>query len=194
MTHIARLRLANVLAWCGIVVVAVLFVSEGRESSSEKLRARAAVSAQQAIMTSMVNGMYAPMWSAQFATQLSVMKDQVEPLADPEAPGSELATAAILCRLGEREMALEMLAGLRNRIADGTVESDEEFDEKLGRRLRKESQQILEERILADFEVVAEAEAEAASSTPEKQEFEILAPKDLLFIPYQLELACQDDF
>ena len=35
----------------------------------------------------------------------------------------------------------------------------------------------MEERILADFEVVAEAEAEAASSTPEKQEFEILAPK-----------------
>jgi membrane protease YdiL (CAAX protease family) len=128
MRHAARLRLANVLAWCAIVVVAVLFAYEAQEPSSEKLRARASVSAQQAIMTSMVNGMYAPMWSAQFATQLSVMKDQVEPLADPEEPGSELATAAILCRLGERDRALEMLAGLRNRIADGTVESDEEFD------------------------------------------------------------------
>ena len=131
MTHTARLRLANVLAWCAVVVVAVLFAWEAKESSSEKLRARAAVSAQQAIMSSMVNGMYAPMWSAQFATQLSVMKVQVEPLATPEEPGSELATAAILCRLGEREMALEMLAGLRNRIADGSVESNEEFDETL---------------------------------------------------------------
>jgi hypothetical protein len=131
MTHTARLRLANVLAWCAIVVAAVLFASEAQEPSSEKLRARASVSAQQVIMSSMVNGMYAPMWSAQFATQLSVMKDQVEPLADPEEPGSELATAAILCRLSERDRALEMLAGLRKRIADGTVESDEEFDRTL---------------------------------------------------------------
>ena len=131
MTNASRLRRANLLAWLAILVAAGLFIVESRGGfegpSSEKLAAHASVSAQQAIMTSFVNGANSPSVQSAFAQQLSTMQSQVEPLAVEDEPGSELATAALLTRLGARERALEMLAGLQNRIDEGTVTADDEF-------------------------------------------------------------------
>ena len=135
MTYASRLRRANILAWLAIAVAAALFIVESRGGigapSSEKLAAHASVSAQQAIMGSLVNGATAPAFETAFAQQLSTMRGQVEALTSVDEPGSELATAALLTRLGARDRALELLAGLQNRIDAGDVTADEEFLETL---------------------------------------------------------------
>jgi membrane protease YdiL (CAAX protease family) len=59
------------------------------------------------------------------------MRGQVEALTSVDEPGSELATAALLARLGARDRALELLAGLQNRIDAGDVTADEAFLETL---------------------------------------------------------------
>jgi membrane protease YdiL (CAAX protease family) len=59
------------------------------------------------------------------------MRGQVEVLSSVDEPGSELATAALLTRLGARDRALELLAGLQNRIDAGDVTADEAFLETL---------------------------------------------------------------
>ena len=126
-----RQRRANIVAWCAIALVSALFMVEARGGlagrGSEKLKAHAAVSAQQAVMTSMVNGIQSPLFRQVSGPQLSGMRGQVTALASDDDPGSELATAALLTRLGDRDGALEQLAGLRNRIDSGEVEADAEF-------------------------------------------------------------------
>ncbi|HAQ66406.1 MAG TPA: hypothetical protein DCR70_01355, partial [Phycisphaerales bacterium] len=116
MTNASRLRRANLLAWLAIAVATALFIVESRGGvgapSSEKLAAHASVSAQQAMMGSLVNGATAPAFETAFAQQLSTMQGQVEALTSIDEPGSELATAALLARLGARDRALELLAGL----------------------------------------------------------------------------------
>jgi len=82
-------------------------------------------------MGSLVNGATAPAFETAFAQQLSTMRGQVEALTSVDEPGSELATAALLARLGARDRALELLAGLQNRIDAGDVTADEEFLETL---------------------------------------------------------------
>ena len=135
MTYASRLRRANLLAWLAIAVATALFIVESRGGigapSSEKLAAHASVSAQQAIMGSLVNGATSPAFETAFAQQLSTMRGQVEALTSVDEPGSELATAALLARLGARDRALELLAGLQNRIDAGDVTADEEFLETL---------------------------------------------------------------
>ena len=135
MTNASRLRRANLLAWLAIAVATALFIVESRGGvgapSSEKLAAHASVSAQQAMMGSLVNGATAPAFETAFAQQLSTMQGQVEALTSIDEPGSELATAALLVRLGARERALELLAGLQNRIDAGDVTADEAFLETL---------------------------------------------------------------
>ena len=135
MTNASRLRRANLLAWLAIAVAAALFIVESRGGigapSSEKLAAHASVSAQQAIMGSLVNGMNSPSFQTAFAQQLSTMQGQVEALTSVDEPGSELATAALLARMGARDRGLELLAGLQNRIDTGDVTADENFRETL---------------------------------------------------------------
>ncbi|RLS46771.1 MAG: CPBP family intramembrane metalloprotease [Planctomycetota bacterium] len=131
MTNASRLRRANLLAWLAIAVATALFIVESRGGirapSSEKLAAHASVSAQQAIMGSLVNGMNSPPFQTAFAQQLSTMRTQVEDLVSVDQPGSELATAALLARLGDRDRALELLAELQNRIDAGDVTADDKF-------------------------------------------------------------------
>ena len=135
MTNASRLRRANLLAWLAIAVAAALFIVQSRGGigapSSEKLAAHASVSAQQAIMGSLVNGMNSPSFQTAFAQQLSTMQGQVEALTSVDEPGSELATAALLARMGARDRGLELLAGLQNRIDTGDVTADEDFRETL---------------------------------------------------------------
>ena len=135
MTNASRLRRANLLAWLAIAVATALFIVESRGGirapSSEKLAAHASVSAQQAIMGSLVNGMNSPSFQTAFAQQLSTMQGQVEALTSVDEPGSELATAALLARMGARDRGLELLAGLQNRIDTGDVTADEDFRETL---------------------------------------------------------------
>ena len=135
MTNASRLRRANLLAWLAIAVAAALFIVQSRGGigapSSEKLAAHASVSAQQAIMGSLVNGMNSPSFQTAFAQQLSTMQGQVEALTSVDEPGSELATAALLARMGARDRGLELLAGLQNRIDTGDVTADENFRETL---------------------------------------------------------------
>lgn len=78
-------------------------------------------------MTSIINGMMAPPFRAQMGPQLSMMVGQVEGLAFKDDPGTELGTAALLTRLGARDKALAMLAGLRSRVDAGEVAADAEF-------------------------------------------------------------------
>jgi membrane protease YdiL (CAAX protease family) len=125
-----RHRRANVLAWAVILAVSgwiALSVARSGPGGSEKLVGRAETSAQQAIMTSLVNGMMAPPFRAQMGPQLSMMVGQVEGLAFPDDPGTELGTAALLTRLGARDKALGMLTGLRARVDSGEVQADAEF-------------------------------------------------------------------
>ena len=135
MTNASRLRRANLLAWLAIAVATALFIVESRGGirapSSEKLAAHASVSAQQAIMGSLVNGMNSPSFQTAFAQQLSTMQGQVEALTSVDEPGSELATAALLARMGARDRGLELLAGLQNRIDTDDVTADEDFRETL---------------------------------------------------------------
>lgn len=98
------------------------------DAGSEKPVARASVSAQQAIMTSLVNGMMAEPFRQSMGPQLSRMPAQVEALASPDDPGSDLGAAAILTRVGARDRALAMLTGLRDRIGSGEVASNDDFD------------------------------------------------------------------
>ena len=124
-------RRANIIAWCAIAVIAVLFIREShgpaRAAGSEKLRAQVEVSAQQAMMTSMVNGLRSPAFGAIAAQQLSAMGKQAADLVNEDEPGSELSSAPILVQAGLRERALEQLAALRNRIDAGTVEASDDF-------------------------------------------------------------------
>lgn len=124
-------RRSNLVAWIVIAVVSALFVAQPLldrgSDGSEKLAAQASVSAQQAIMTSLVNGMCAEPIREASGPQLSAMRPQVESMAIAEDPGSELATAALLTRLGARDRALEMLTSLRDRVNGGEVEADDAF-------------------------------------------------------------------
>ena len=124
-------RRSNLVAWIVIAAVSLLFIAQPwldrGGAGSEKLAAQAAVSAQQAIMTSLVNGMSAEPLRDASGPQLSGMRPQVESMALADDPGSELATAALLTRIGARDRALEMLTGLRDRVNGGEVEADGSF-------------------------------------------------------------------
>jgi hypothetical protein len=125
-----RHRLSSILAWAVILAVSgwiIAGVLRSGPGGSEKQVARAEASAQQAIMTPIVNGLMSEPFRAQLGPQLSVMQGQIEQLAFEDDPGSELGTAALLTRIGAREPALEMLAGLRGRIDRGEVEADAKF-------------------------------------------------------------------
>lgn len=135
MLHGSSSRRASIIAWLVIVAASawVIVQNQGHGGAgSEKPKAQASVSAQGVIMTSLVNGMMAAQWRQQMGPQLSQMSSQVAALASPDDPGSELAAGALLTRLGARDRALEMLIGLRDRIAAGSVRSDEPFDAVLG--------------------------------------------------------------
>ena len=119
------------VAWVVIAAVSALFVAQPwldrRAPGSEKLAAEAVVSAQQAIMTSLVNGLSAEPFREASGPQLSGMQGQIAGLASDGDPGSELATAALLTRIGARDAALEMLVRLRDRVSKGEVDADDGF-------------------------------------------------------------------
>ena len=127
----SRARRANLIAWSVILLASAWVIAQNMghgAAGSEKPEAQASVSAQGAIMTSLVNGMMAEPWRDAMGPQLSQLTGQVAALASEEDPGSELAAAALLTRLGARDLALEALTGLRDRVASGQVRSDERFD------------------------------------------------------------------
>lgn len=124
-------RVSSVLSW-GVILVASLWVileirGIGREDGSEKLVAEASVSAQQALMSSLVNGATSPVFAAPMGPQLSSLRLQVEALVFPDDPGSALASAAMLARLDAANQGVKLLEDLRTRISSGEVEADEEF-------------------------------------------------------------------
>lgn len=86
-------RRSNLVAWIVIAAVSLLFIAqpwlERRDAGSEKLVAEAAVSAQQAIMTSLINGMSAEPVRQASGPQLSTMEPQIESMALAGDPGSE---------------------------------------------------------------------------------------------------------
>lgn len=125
-----RHRGSSLLAWSVILALSgwiMLSVAWSGPGGSEKLEGRAEASAQHAIMTALVNGAMSAPFRAAMGPQLSAIRSQVEALAFEDDPGSELATAALLARLGARDEALAMLTGLRARVDAGEVEADAEF-------------------------------------------------------------------
>lgn len=124
-------RWSTVLSW-GVILVASLWVilevrGVGRDDGSEKLVAEASVSAQQAIMSSIVNGATSPAFAGPMGPQLSGMQSQVEALVFPDDPGSALASAAMLARLGAADRGVKLLEDVRARVAAGEVEADDRF-------------------------------------------------------------------
>ena len=125
-----RHRRSSILSWAVILAVSgwiVAGVLRSAPGGSEKQSARAEASAQQAIMTPIVNGLMAEPFRAGMGPQLSVLQGQIEQLAFDDDPGTELGTAALLTRIGARERAIEMLDRLRDRIDGGEVEADATF-------------------------------------------------------------------
>lgn len=124
-------RWSSWLSW-GVILVASLWVilevrGAGHAPGSEKLAAEASVSAQQALMSSIVNGATSPVFAGPMGPQLSGMQEQVAALVYPDDPGSELASAAMLAQLGAAKRGVELLEALRGRISAGEVDADEEF-------------------------------------------------------------------
>ena len=124
-------RWSAVLSW-GVILVASLWVvlevrGSGSDRGSEKLVAEASVSAQQALMSSLVNGMTSPVFAGPMGPQLSSMESQVEALVFPDDPGSALASAAMLARLGAADRGVKLLEDLRARVAGGEVEAGDPF-------------------------------------------------------------------
>lgn len=124
-------RWSAVLSW-GVILVASLWVvlevqGTWNERGSEKLAAEASVSAQQALMSSIVNGATSPVFAGPMGPQLSGLRDQAAALAFPDDPGSELASAAMLARLGDADRGLALLEDLHSRIDAGEVEADDRF-------------------------------------------------------------------
>ncbi|MFM7809907.1 MAG: hypothetical protein ACKPEA_18565, partial [Planctomycetota bacterium] len=145
-------RWSTVLAW-GVILLASVWViieirSGGHDRGSEKLVAEASVSAQQALMSSIVNGATSPVFAGPMGPQLSSMQAQVEALVYPDDPGSALASAAMLARLGAAKRGVELLEDLRARVAAGEVEADEPFrnllDAELGLLARVDRGETLE--------------------------------------------------
>jgi len=124
-------RWSSVLSW-GVILLASLWVvlevrGTWNEAGSEKLAAEASVSAQQALMSSIVNGATSPVLAGPMGPQLSGLRDQAAALAFEDDPGSELASAAMLARLGDAARGLALLEDLHARIGAGTVEADDRF-------------------------------------------------------------------
>ena len=124
-------RWSSWISWSVILLASLWVIVEvrggGHAAGSEKLAAQASVSAQQALMSSIVNGATSPMFSGPMGPQLSGMQDQVAALVYPDDPGSELASAAMLAQLGAPKRGMELLESLRGRISAGEVDADEEF-------------------------------------------------------------------
>ena len=132
-------RWSAVLAWGVILIASVWVILEvrgaGRDAGSEKLVAEASVSAQQALMSSIVNGASSPAFAGAMGPQLSSMRSQVEALVFPDDPGSALGSAAMLARLGAPDRGVKLLEDLRTRVASGEVEADDGFRDLLDTEL-----------------------------------------------------------